>query len=86
MPLEKNPPYPTYHLANEHFFNEIKPGTVLINSSRGSVVETSALLKAIEQKNYFTLHYRCLGKRTHYKHRPSQKSNDRDTSYRRLFF
>ncbi len=49
VPLEKNLPYPTYHLANEHFFNEIKPGTVLINSSRGSVVKTSALLKAIEQ-------------------------------------
>jgi len=37
----------TFHLADEKFFESLKTGCVFINSSRGSVVETSALKKAI---------------------------------------
>jgi erythronate-4-phosphate dehydrogenase len=38
----------TFHLADEKFFKSLKAGCIFINSSRGGVVETSALKKAIE--------------------------------------
>lgn len=40
-------PYPTYHLANDHFFSLLKPTAVIINSSRGEVVDTKALKYAL---------------------------------------
>ncbi|MGC8737386.1 MAG: 4-phosphoerythronate dehydrogenase [Candidatus Hydrogenedens sp.] len=49
VPLEKTGPYPTYHMANKNFFPKLRKGTVIINTSRGSVVETESLLNAIEQ-------------------------------------
>ncbi len=49
VPLEKTGRYPTYHMADKEFFSKIKKGTVIINTSRGAVVETKALLNAIEQ-------------------------------------
>ena len=42
-PLTKEGYYPTYHLASASFFNQMKPGSVLINTSRGSVVDSKAL-------------------------------------------
>ncbi len=50
VPLEKTGQYPTYHIADKNFFSKLKKGTVLINTSRGAVVETESLLNAIEQK------------------------------------
>lgn len=50
VPLEKMGQYPTYHMADNHFFGKLKKGTVLINTSRGAVVETESLLNAIEQE------------------------------------
>jgi D-3-phosphoglycerate dehydrogenase len=41
----------TEHLANEAFFNKMKPGAVFINTSRGDIVDTQALKKAIKEKN-----------------------------------
>ena len=38
----------TFHLANEDFFNKVLPGTIIINSSRGEVVETNALKNALK--------------------------------------
>ncbi|MHC4215599.1 MAG: NAD(P)-dependent oxidoreductase, partial [Planctomycetota bacterium] len=38
----------TFHLADEQFFDSLKPGTGLINTSRGGVVDTPALKAAIE--------------------------------------
>lgn len=38
----------TEHLINENAFNKMKKGTVLINTSRGKVIDTQALIKALE--------------------------------------
>jgi len=38
----------TFHLADEKFFNSLKPGTIFINTSRGAVAETGAIKNAIE--------------------------------------
>jgi erythronate-4-phosphate dehydrogenase len=38
----------TFHLADENFFNSLKDGVVFINTSRGGVVDTDALKKAIK--------------------------------------
>ncbi len=37
----------TYHLADEKFFNSLKPACIFLNSSRGGVVDTQALKTAI---------------------------------------
>lgn len=38
----------THHLINEKTLNQMKPGAYLINTSRGPVVETEALVKALK--------------------------------------
>ncbi|MGY5878633.1 MAG: D-glycerate dehydrogenase [Candidatus Thorarchaeota archaeon] len=38
----------TYHLLGEKEFNLMKPGVVLVNTSRGSVIDEDALFKALE--------------------------------------
>ncbi len=50
VPLSFNGIYPTYHLANNAFFEKIKPGTLIINSSRGEVVNTKSIIWAIKKK------------------------------------
>jgi erythronate-4-phosphate dehydrogenase len=44
VPLTSEGPYPTRHLANQHFLEKLPAGTLLVNSSRGRVVEANALL------------------------------------------
>ena len=41
--------YPTYHLADREFFNSLKKCGLLINASRGEVVDNMALLEAIQE-------------------------------------
>jgi erythronate-4-phosphate dehydrogenase len=48
VPLTKEGPDATRYLANDDFFGRIKPGAILINSSRGAVVEGAALHRALE--------------------------------------
>ncbi|MBN2347239.1 MAG: 4-phosphoerythronate dehydrogenase PdxB [Bacteroidales bacterium] len=48
VPLNYEGEYATFHLADEKFFNRLNPGTILINSSRGEVVDTDALKKALQ--------------------------------------
>lgn len=48
VPLIKEGIYKTLHMADEVFFADLKQHSVLINSSRGEVVKTSALLQALE--------------------------------------
>ncbi|MFM1920433.1 MAG: Erythronate-4-phosphate dehydrogenase [Candidatus Hydrogenedentota bacterium] len=47
VPFEKGGEYPTRHLANETFLAAMKPGGILINTSRGGVADSSALLTAL---------------------------------------
>ncbi|HTC93208.1 MAG TPA: NAD(P)-dependent oxidoreductase [Terriglobales bacterium] len=37
----------THHLLNRSNFNEVKPGALLVNTSRGAVIETAALMTAL---------------------------------------
>lgn len=48
VPLETAGKYPTYHLADDDFFARMKKKAVFINSSRGEVVDTAALKRAIK--------------------------------------
>ncbi len=41
----------TKHLVNREFLEAMKPGAILINASRGEVVDTAALKDAIKAKN-----------------------------------
>lgn len=45
-PLDRNGMYPTYHLADEKFFSKLKRAPIIINSSRGAVVDNEALIAA----------------------------------------
>lgn len=47
-PLTSSGDYPTYHLADEKFLNSLKRKPLLINSSRGGVVDNKALVEAID--------------------------------------
>lgn len=49
VPLYKEGKYKTFHLADEDFFRSLKRCPVIINTSRGEVVETDAILNALEQ-------------------------------------
>ena len=40
----------TKHLLNNDFFNKMKDGAIFVNTSRGEIVDTSALRKAIDGK------------------------------------
>ena len=37
-----------YHLFNKELFNQFKDGAVLVNTARGSIVDTKALLQALD--------------------------------------
>ena len=47
VPLYKKGKYKTFHLADEDFFNSLKRKPVIINTSRGEVINTGTLLKAL---------------------------------------
>lgn len=47
-PLAHEGKYPTYHLADRHFFASLKRRPVFINTSRGEVADTQALLEALD--------------------------------------
>ena len=46
VPLVKDGPWPTDRMADYRFFEQLKPGAVFINASRGSVCDYDALLDA----------------------------------------
>lgn len=50
VPLYKEGKYKTFHLANEDFFQSLKQKPVIINTSRGEVIQTDALLKALDSR------------------------------------
>ncbi len=47
-PLTETGNHPTYHLADEKFFRSLKRKPIIINSSRGAVVDNTTLTEAIE--------------------------------------
>lgn len=51
VPLSNEGEYPTFNLANEIFLKKVKAKSLIINSSRGGVVNESALQKAIVQNS-----------------------------------
>lgn len=48
-PLIKEGIYKTYHLADDSFFSSLKKKPFIINSARGSIINTSAIKKAIKE-------------------------------------
>lgn len=50
VPLTKTGNFPTYHLIGEKELEMMRNGCVLINSSRGGVVDESSLKNAIDKK------------------------------------
>jgi erythronate-4-phosphate dehydrogenase len=49
VPLTRDGPDATYHLVNEEFIRNLKAGTVLINTSRGAVMDTPAVISALDR-------------------------------------
>ena len=49
VPLHREGPYKTFHLADRDFFRSLQRRPFLINTSRGEVVETGALLEALDE-------------------------------------
>ena len=48
-PLIREGKYMTYHLADAEFFDSLRKKAVIINTSRGEVVETCAVLQALKE-------------------------------------
>ncbi|MDD5676936.1 MAG: 4-phosphoerythronate dehydrogenase [Kiritimatiellae bacterium] len=46
VPLTRTGPYPTWHLADQHFFEWLKPGIVWLNAARGAAMDSDAFLEA----------------------------------------
>ncbi len=49
-PLDRESEHRTYHLADDAFFRSLCKRPVIINTSRGEVIETQALLRAFEEE------------------------------------
>ena len=52
VPLNKTGIDKTFHLLDEKKINELKNNTIIINSSRGGVVDNKALLDLIDKKHF----------------------------------
>ncbi len=55
VPLNKSGIDKTFHLLDEEKINNLRPGTILINTSRGAVVDNIALLNRLKNKNNITV-------------------------------
>jgi erythronate-4-phosphate dehydrogenase len=49
VPLIKEEPWPTLRMADQRFFEKMRPGSVFINAARGKVLDADALLSARQQ-------------------------------------
>ena len=52
VPLNKSGIDKTFHLLDEKKLNELKNDTIIINSSRGAVIDNNALLNIIDKKHF----------------------------------
>ncbi len=50
-PLSRGGEHPTWHLLNQERLDRLAPGTLLINASRGEVVDNAALIKRLRRSN-----------------------------------
>lgn len=50
VPLTRTGDYPTYHMADASFFRMLRRRPVIINTSRGAVVDNNALLEALDSR------------------------------------
>lgn len=50
VPLQKEGEFPTYHMINNQSFKNVKKGAILINTSRGEIVNEVDLLDLINEK------------------------------------
>lgn len=50
VPLTSDGSHPTYHMINRRFLKSLRPDTLLINTSRGAVADTDALLNASQHR------------------------------------
>lgn len=48
-PLTKTGEFPTFHMADQFFFSRLEKKPLIINTSRGEVIDTTALLDAIRK-------------------------------------
>ncbi len=49
VPLSRSGPDPTFHMANQAFFQKMRPGAFFLNAARGGIMDTQALLDALTQ-------------------------------------
>lgn len=49
-PLEREGAYRTFHLADNSFFHSLKRRPYIINTSRGEVIDTQAILSALDKE------------------------------------
>lgn len=49
VPLVREGKYPTYHLVNREVLARLKPRVIIVNTSRGEIIETQALLDALSE-------------------------------------
>lgn len=49
VPLTKDGPYPTWHMADEALFASLRRKPLLVNTSRGAVVDTASLKAALHE-------------------------------------
>lgn len=52
--LHTHAPYPSYHLINQDFINQLKPHCIIINAARGDLVDENALLTTNKPLTYCT--------------------------------
>ena len=50
VPLTKDGDHPTYHMGNEEFFKSLSQKPVIINASRGAVIDNDVWLKHLENE------------------------------------
>ena len=62
VPLNKNGIDKTFHLADESFFEKFNNSKILINTSRGEIVDTISVKNAIKKWSYIGKRCGCLGK------------------------
>lgn len=84
VPLTKEGRFATRHLADHAFFDQLERKPWFINSCRGAVHDTQALLQAKRTGKVSRTDHRLLGERAGYRPGVTVGSHDRYSSYSRF--